>query len=397
MLVAAMASCSSTKSTVMTATLESSPENKVTNIAGNATTAAVNSVFWGKLLGEACRQMDKENICLSPLSAQLAMSMIVNGAEGDTKKEICETMQFGDDTNTRSRELLDNLDDKYCEVKIANSIWIKEAFDVKQEFIDTNKVYFDALVERVKFNGGTVERVNGWCKENTNGRIPSILDRFNESDRMLLINALYFKAAWDKPFKEQNTTEKKFTTEKGEEIKVPTMMMRSSGLFYKDDILAITSKRLQFGYNMLFVLPNEGVKCDEAAEHLAKNLDTYLRNMTVCDLTLSLPKFTSEFGGSLKPLLEKLGIKRAFDRRAELKGISEEQLYISDIMQKTFIDVNEKGTEAAAVTAIMCGFFATRPPEVEILTFDRPFIYAIVKESNNEVMFTGKVGNPIVK
>ena len=397
MLLTAIASCGSTKSTIVTATPESCLDGKVAGIAGSKTVTPVKAPFWGELLSEACRQMDKENICLSPLSAQLAMSMIVNGAEGDTKKEICETMQFGDDTNTRSRELLDNLDDKYCEVKIANSIWIKEAFGVKQEFIDTNKVYFDALVERVKFNGGTVERVNGWCKENTNGRIPSILDRFNESDRMLLINALYFKAAWDKPFKEEDTTEKMFTTEKGEKIKVPTMMMRSNELFYKDDVLAITSKRLQFGYNMLFVLPNEGVKCDEVAEHLAKNLDTYLKNMTVYNLTLSLPKFTSEFGGSLKPLLEKLGIRRAFDRRAEFKGVSDEQLYISDIMQKTFIDVNEKGTEAAAVTAMMCGLFATRPPEAEILTFDRPFIYAIVKESNNEVMFTGKVGNPIVK
>lgn len=375
----------------------SSAENAASGpmAAAKNTTAARSA--WGGLLGEACRQMNMENICLSPMSVQFALSMIANGAEGITKKEICEAMQIGDDANRHYRAFLDNLDNKYCEVKIANSIWIKEKFDVKQKFIDTNKVFFDAQVEKTEFNDAAVERINNWCKENTNGKIPSIIERFNENDRMLLLNALYFKAAWDKPFQENNTANKKFTTEKGEEITVPTMMMRSNELFYKDDVLAMTSKRLQFGYSMLFVLPNEGVKCDEAAVHLANNLDTYLKNMEVRDLTLSLPKFRTEFSRSLKPILEELGIKRAFGNRAQFNGISDDPLFISDIIQKTYIDVNEKGTEAAAVTAMFVGALSMRPPQIEVITFDRPFIYAIVKEDNNEVIFAGKVGNPSIK
>ena len=106
---------------------------------------------------------------------------------------------------------------------------------------------------------------------------------------MLLINALYLKAAWSKPFQENNTTSKKFTTEKGEEVEVPTMMMRSNELFYNDDMVAMVAKRLQGGYTMLFILPGEEVKCDEAAEYVAKDFDTLLKNMEVRYVNLSLP------------------------------------------------------------------------------------------------------------
>lgn len=391
-------SCNTSKNAAGGATHGNNPtENTTTAPMAAAKNTTTSKSAWGELLGEACRQINMENICLSPLSVQFALSMITNGAEGITKKEICQAMQIGNDANKHYRDFLDNLDNKYCELKIANSIWIKEKFDVNQEFIDTNKMFFDAQVEKTEFNATAVERINNWCKEKTNGKIPSIIERFNENDRMLLLNALYFKAAWHKPFKENNTANKKFTTERGEEITVPTMMMRSNELFYKDDVLAITSKRLQFGYNMLFVLPNEGVRCEEAAVHLANNLDVYLKNMEVCDLTLSLPKFKTEFSRSLKPILEELGIKRAFSNKAQFNGISDDPLFISDIIHKTYIDVNEKGTEAAAVTAMITGFLSMRAPQIEIMTLDRPFIYAIVKEDNNEVIFTGKIGNPSIK
>lgn len=396
-IAAAMASCGTARNTGATAAPADSNDG---NTAGTATAtykAENGNALWGKLLSEACKEVNKENICLSPLSAQFAMAMVANGAEGKTQKEILDAMQLG--TNEQYRELLDNIGAKtvwnqHSEIKIANSIWIKENFDVKQPFVDTNSRYFDALIERAPFDNKTVDRVNGWCKENTNGKIPSILNRFNEGDRMLLINALYFKAAWNKPFQEQNTTEKKFTTEKGEEIKAPTMMIRSNEPFYKDDVVAMVSKKLQGGYSMLFILPGEGVECSEAAEYLSKDFETYLNSMEVLDVTLSLPKFTTDFSVSLKPILSNLGIKRAFGGKAQLGGISDKPLFISDVVQKSYINVNEKGTEAAAVTMAITGLLSMRPPKVEVITFDRPFIYAIVKDDSNEVLFAGKVGNP---
>ena len=145
---------------------------------------------------------------------------------------------------------------------------------------------------------------------------------------------------------------------------------------------------------MLFILPGEGVKCDEAAEYVAKDFETLLKNMEVHNVTLSLPKFTTDFSISLKPILANLGIKRAFGEKAQFGGISDEPLFISDVVQKTYINVNEKGTEAAAVTMAIAGALSMKPPKIEILTFDHPFIYAIIKDNGNKVMFAGKVGNP---
>ncbi len=401
-LVATVASCGTTRNKSEATTQESSPENNPAIVATAENKVTDNNSFWGNLLGEACREMEKENICLSPLSAQFAMAMVANGAEGKTKTEILDAMQLGDSANIKSRKLLDDVATKtvwneHGDVRIANSIWIKEGFDVKQKFVDTNKEYFDALVESVKFNQESVKRVNEWCNENTNGKIPTILDRLTENDRMLLINALYLKAAWNKPFQEKNTTDRKFTTERGEEIEVPTMMMRSNEPFYSDDMVAMTSKRLQGGYTMLFILPAEGVKCDDAAEYVAKDFETLLQNMEVRDVSLSLPKFTTDFSTSLKPMLSNLGIKRAFGSKAQFGDISDEALFISDVIQKTYINVNEKGTEAAAVTIAIAGALSMRPPRIEVMTFDRPFLYAIMKDNSNDVLFAGKVGNPIAK
>ena len=398
-LVATMTACGSTYNMVKTTAQESELGNDAESIVSARNNEPASNYFWGKLLGEACREVNRENICLSPLSAQFAMTMVANGAEGNTKQEICTAMQLGDSVNERSRGLLDDIAtktvwNKHSEVKIANSIWVKNGFDVKKDFVETNRRYFDALVEMAEFNKQTVEEINDWCSENTNGKIPTIIDRFNDSDRMLLINALYFKAAWSKPFAENNTTNKKFTTEKGEEIEVPTMMMRSNELFYSDEVLSMVSKSLQGGYNMFFILPNEDIECDAAAEYLAQNFDSIVNDMKIANVTISLPKFTTDFGVSLKPVLENLGIKRAFGNKAQLGGISDEPLFISDVVQKTYINVNEKGTEAAAVTIAVTGLLSARVPQVEVITFDRPFLYAIIKSDSNEVFFTGKVGNP---
>lgn len=396
LLVTSVMACSSTrnKANIITPAMNAT-ENKTVNSSFSTENTRTNRAFWGRLLSEACNRTGKENICLSPLSAQLAMAMIANGAEGKTREEIYDALQLGEDANTRYRKLLDNLENKYCEVKVANSIWIKERFDVKQEFINTNKEYLGALVERAEFNNETVKRINEWCKENTNGKIPSIIDSFNDSDRMILLNALYFNGKWDRPFKKEKTTQQRFTTEKGEVVKVPMMMLRANKSYYKDNVLTMTIKRYESGYSMLLVLPNEGVKCDEAAEHLAKDFDAYLKAMEIRDLTLSLPKFKTNFSGSIKPILTDLGIKRAFGSKAQFGGISDKALYISDIVQKTYINVDEKGTEAAAVTMGRAGALSMRPPKTEIMTFDRPFIYAIINH-NNDVLFIGKVGNPNV-
>lgn len=361
-------------------------------------TTAESNTFWSELFVKVCESSTKENICISPLSAQLAMAMVANGAEGETKEEICNVMQFGNDFNSHSKKLMDTPESHSCKFEIANSIWINEKLDVKKPFVVTNREYFDALVERIKFDDSAVSRINGWCNEKTNGKIPNIIEKVKKNDMMYLLNAIYFKAKWNKPFTEQNTTKQKFTTEKGEEVEVDMMMQRSTSTYYSNDLFTMTTKSYNGGYSMLLVLPKEGVNCSEAAKHLANNLDTYIGEMERCDVLLSLPKFKTNFFTSLKPMLTDLGIERAFGNGAQFGGISDKPLLISDVMQKTFISVDEEGTEAAAVTSVAVGLMsAGRPDRIEIMKLDRPFIYAIIDNSNNEVLFAGKVGDPTKK
>ena len=350
--------------------------------------------FWGKMLYEACTTPG--NVCLSPISAQQAMAMVANGAEGTTKEEIYAALQLDDNANSRSKQLIEAMNsNQHCEVRMANSIWINNQLSVKEKFINTNKDYYNADVERTQFDESALTRINSWCNEKTEGRIASIINDIDPNARMFLINALYFKGAWKSPFAIHSTQPEKFTTTGGVTADVQMMRQRSNAAYYSDNILSMTAKPYKGGYYMLLALPNKGISCITAANHLATNFDSILAATDIQDVELKMPKFTAEFGTSLRPMLEEAGINSAFGSRAQFGEISDKALCIDDVIQKTYIKVDEQGTEAAAVTAVMVGMMAMpREGEKKVLTLNRPFIYAIIKEDTNEVLFVGKVSNP---
>ena len=373
--------------------------------SANAPTYAVMSddaknanAFWGKIFEDLCLKSNKENVCLSPLSAQFALAMLANGAEGETKEEICKTLVSCTDVNEYYRMLLaKNSKSEGFEINTANSIWINSNLSVKETFIAKNKEYYDATVEVTKFNKGTLQRVNDWCKKKTNGKIPSILNDIRPSDMMFLINALYFNASWVNPFNKENTRKENFTTEKDNVVEVDMMKQRENMLYHSNEMFDITVKRYKGNYSMLLALPKEGIRCDIAADTLMQNIDKYLSEMEMYNVELLLPKFTTEFGSSLKEVMEQQGIIKAFGIGAELKGISDAPLCVDNIIQKTYINVDEEGTEAAAVTAIIAKLTSMRPQNNVTMKLDRPFVYVIIDNENHEVLFVGKVGNPIEK
>ena len=358
--------------------------------------------FWGKAFNDLCKTNNKENVCLSPLSAQFALAMVANGAEDKTKEEIYKAVGSSTNANSYYKELLHTLNTNYdwqhCEVNVANSIWINNKLSVKEPFITENKENFDAAIETVEFNDSTLHRINEWCSEMTKEKIPTILNDINPNDRMYLINALYFNAVWNKKFNKENTKKESFTTENGKVVKVDMMKQRENSLYCNNKDFEITVKRYYDGeYSMLLALPKKGVKCDETAQAIMSNLEKYISEMSRCEVDLSMPKFTVEFGSSLKQVLEQQGITRAFGKRAQFNGISDEPLCISDIMQKTYIKVDEDGTEAAAVTALRVGAMSMRPQNIIPMKLNRPFVFAIIKNDSNEVLFIGKIGNPTEK
>ena len=398
-LVICLSACCTKKPTSMSVTADKVTEPTDIHILHDI--ANTNS-FWGKAFNDLCKTNNKENVCLSPLSAQFALAMVANGAEDKTKEEIYKAVGSSTNANSYYKELLHTLNTNYdwqhCEVNVANSIWINNKLSVKEPFITENKENFDAAIETVEFNDSTLHRINEWCSEMTKEKIPTILNDINPNDRMYLINALYFNAVWNKKFNKENTKKESFTTENGKVVKVDMMKQRENSLYCNNKDFEITVKRYYDGeYSMLLALPKKGVKCDETAQAIMSNLEKYLSEMSRCEVDLSMPKFTVEFGSSLKQVLEQQGITRAFGKRAQFNGISDEPLCISDIMQKTYIKVDEDGTEAAAVTALRVGAMSMRPQNIIPMKLDRPFVFAIIKNDSNEVLFIGKIGNPIEK
>lgn len=395
-MVAALISCSTGRQNL-------NPEIKGESmIVNNGTTYTVNGEekklpFWGSLFNTVCKESKQENVCISPLSAQLALSMTANGATGETQQQMYGTMGLADDVNAKAKEMIEQLSaNRYgCEVNIANSIWVNEKLDVKQEFIDTNKEYFNALVTTAPFNKETLQRINEWCSENTKGKIKSALDEIKKNDRMYLINALYFKGGWKDEFNKGKTKEATFTKEDGTVVEMPMMKQSIKTQYYEDDILQIVVKLFDDTYQMLLVLPAEGVTTEEAAAHLSANYDKILGEMSIYQVTLSMPRFQSDFATSLKNPLKKMGMPRAFGPDAQFDGISREPLYIDDAFQKTFIKVDETGAEAAALTVMRVGYLASnQKPEKRSVKLDRPFIYLITNYQPENVLFIGKVGNP---
>ena len=224
----------------------------------------------------------------------------------------------------------------------------------------------------------------------------SIVKELPPSTQMVLVNAIYFKAGWADPFKKEDTKKATFTKSNGKTMKVDMMQQARRALYHEDDFMQATEKPfIGKEYSMLLILPREGVTIESIAERLVQGHESALDKWEECMLTLSMPKFKSEFGTSLKPMLADMGIKDAFTENADFSGISKTPLLIDDVLQKTYIAVDEEGAEAAAVTAVqMAMMSAFRPVEKKEMILNRPFIYAIKDNRNGEILFMGKMGNP---
>lgn len=341
----------------------------------------------------------EENICLSPASAECAIAMAANGAKGQTLKQILSALNCTEDPDALNHKEYYTLSDEESTTTLlsANSIWINENLPVKAQFIADNIMYHNAQVANVPFNSSTTSAINDWCSQKTNGKITKIIDRLNENDKMILINALYLKGRWEDKFSKGATTDAPFTKSDGTVTTVKMMHQTLTTSYNLDDNLRMVSMPMKNSHiRALFILPRQGMSMSEAAAHLASSYDTLCKGMYPRQrIKLSLPRFKTEYSTSLRNSLEALGMSDAFGRNANFKGISKKPLYINDILQKTYLSIDEEGAEAAAVTSIMVGCLAARPTTEPIeVKFDRPFFYTITDTRTNNILFIGKVGNP---
>ncbi len=364
-----------------------------------------DNAFGLKLFREIDVQEDADaNIFISPLSVAMALGMTYNGAAGETQAAMQETLELQgltiDEVNESYRSLIDLLRnlDPTVEFLLANSIWYREGFPVIQDFLDVNREFFDAEVTGLDFDSpSAAPTINAWVDEQTNGRITEIVDApINPLLVMFLINAIYFKGDWTFQFDKDLTSNAPFFLEGGGQVQVP--MMRSPGEieighYWDGDVEAIDLPYGGKAYSMTIVMPVG----DGGLSELVQSLDAgrwaeIIAGLTTVESQVWMPKYTLEYELELNDVLKALGMEIAFDEfNADFSNISDWLLYISKVKHKTFVDVNEEGTEAAAVTSVEVGV-VSMPPTVVV---DRPFVFAIREKFSGTILFMGRILNPV--
>jgi serpin B len=341
------------------------------------------------------------NVFTSPLSASMALGMSMNGAAGTTYDEMRAILGFGASaTETEIGEsykslitLLRGLDPG-VDFRIANSIWYRTGFPVQPAFLDAGRNWFDAQVSALDFDGPNAPRtINDWVSTSTAGKIPTIVDRIEDDQVMFLINAIYFKGSWRARFDPTRTIDATFH---GIASDQPARLMHRDGTIRHLQTADFSAVDLPYGnsaYSMTVLLPNAGSNVDAVAASLQSSAWTgWANQFRDADVDLYLPRFKLEWERELIPDLQSLGMRAAFvDGGADFSRMSSlgRQLFISLVKQKTYVDVNEEGTEAAAATSV--GISLTSAPVRIVFRVDRPFIFVLRERLSGSILFMGKI------
>jgi serine protease inhibitor len=364
--------------------------------------SSANNKVAFKFLSETLKTNNKENVIISPLSLSTILALTQNGAVGNTKGEMLKALELQglDDStiNESYRNIIAHFNSlKGIETKIGDSIWIRKNDDVKKELIDIGKNYYEAEINEVDFTKkNTVDAVNKWVSGRTAGKINKMMDSFEDDTYMTLINTMYFKGKWNNPFTERSTSKQKFISSDGS-TKDVDMMKETMGIDYmkNTNFEAVRIPYEDQNFGMYVFLPSKDSSVDKLMyEMTMENWNKWINEFKKTQVQVSLPKFKIEFEEELNSMLKGFGMKEAFDGTANFSNITDKtDLYIDLVKQKSYIDVNEAGTEAASATAVVMKAVSA-PLEPTQLTVDRPFIYTIADKKTGLIIFMGKVEKP---
>ncbi|MGG0670964.1 serpin family protein [Lederbergia citrisecunda] len=349
---------------------------------------------------------DDGNLFISPTSLLMALAMVYNGADGVTKEEIAKALQMEginpmvlNQANASFMTML-NKDNDAIQLQVANSIWLNEEYHFQEEFSKRMNDYFNAKIEEIDITSNdTPKRINDWVEKATNGKIDKMVDAPLDDDLVaMLLNAIYFKGDWKYPFDEKETEDKTFYLNDGNEIGVPFMKLQKDLLYMANS--EYQAIQLPYGdgeMSMTVILPNEGVGLEEFQSTLSSGKwEEVQSGMKSMKGTILLPKFKMSYETELNDALEALGMPRAFTDKADFSKMVEgdASLFISKVKQKTYIDVNEEGAEAAAVTGVQMDTASAPPDDPFVMDVNRPFFLAITDGETGAVLFLGVIANP---
>jgi serine protease inhibitor len=365
--------------------------------------ASSSGIFGFNLFRNINSSQRDSNIFISPLSISMALGMALNGAKGTTYDSMKAVLELNglteEEINQSYKSLINRLTslDQNVKFNIANSIWYLNSMTFDDEFINTNKNYFNAEVRGLDFGSpSSVDIINGWVNQNTNGKIDEILASIPRDAVMYLINAVYFKANWKYQFDKELTKDEYFIAEDGTNLPCKMMIQAGNFNYFSNDLFQAVD--LPYGdslFSMTIILPNPGKNLEEVINQFdQENWDEWENSFKIKEGKIWLPKFEIEYNLKLNHILTSMGMGIAFSGGADFTKIySPGGIFISEVMHKTYIKVDEEGTEAAAVTSVE---YSRSIHSGFQLKFNRPFIYIIRERNSNTILFMGKLAEPVL-
>jgi serpin B len=349
-----------------------------------------------------------QNQFVSPFSVAMAVAMTYNGADGTTKDGIRKALRLDgltdEELNASFRSLSEYLNgiDRTVSFSPANSIWYRNTLTPQTDFVRTNQTFYNAEVRGLDFgNPASKDIVNGWVKDKTQGKIEKIVEQISGDHVMFLINAIYFKGTWTYKFDKNQTRDNDFFTENGGPVKVPFMVSDAAVRLFQDG--EKTLLELPYGnrqYVMTLIMPNGNKRMADLLPQLtAANFDSWLKRADSTSVRVILPKFKFEGDYTKKEfnnILADMGMGEAFSSRANFSRMFTQALplRIDEVAHKTFVQVDEEGTEAAAVTMVSMEFTTISVGGPPTVTFNRPFVYLIREKNSGAILFMGKMMRP---
>lgn len=381
------------------------PEPPAMAVASTAFNSVIlaNTRFGFKLFQELYRQKPTENIFISPASITAALSMTYNGAKGETQSAIANTLEIANIPLEQVNQGHSNLQkslaiaDPKVQINIANSLWLSKTTSFLPDFIQRVTESYQAELSQLDFSDPqSIATINNWVKTNTNDKIEKIVEQIDPNQIVFLVNAVYFKGIWAKPFPEDATKEASFTLLDGSTKQHPLMNQLGDYRYYETDTFQAVN--LPYGggrWSFYVFLPKPNVTLASFYENLTpENWEQWLNQFRLVPGSITLPRFQLEYETTLNQALKSLGMAVAFDpEKADFSAMTPEAASISQVKHKTFIEVNEKGTEAAAATSV--GIVATSmPPPPFTMVVNHPFFAAIRDNQTGTILFMGSIVNP---
>ncbi len=365
---------------------------------------AANTTFGFKLFTEVHKQDQNQNIFVSPASVAMALAMTYNGASGSTQEKMAQTLELQgfsleqiNSTNAELAQLLTNPDEK-VKLTIANSLWANQNIQFQPDFLQRNRDFYNAKVTNLNFAASDASnQINNWVKDNTQGKIEKIVEQIHPNQALFLINAIYFKGNWSREFDKNQTTDLPFYLPSGQTKQHPMMSQRGKYRYYETPEFQAVS--LPYGkdgkISMYVFLPKENSSLAALHQNLnSENWQKWMGEFSQRQGLVRLPKFKLDYDINLNDALTALGMGEAFTDKANFSGMGK-NLSISEVKHKTFVEVNEEGTEAAAVTSVgIVRLSAVQEEPPFEMVVDRPFFTAIRDNQTGSILFMGSILDP---